>query len=201
MDLSIVEGEYLVKTAREAIDYNLKNFSLMKPSPVSYPKLKEKRGLFCTLLKYPDAELRGCIGLINPDTDLVNATIEASCSAIRDPRFYPLKEDELKKVTIELSILGDFEKILVYEPRDYLNQIKIGKDGLFLKYHFYSSLFLPQVPVEQKWDTKTYLSQLCKKAGLREGAWLDKAIGLYKFKTQSFAESEPGGKIFERKLT
>lgn len=201
MDLSIVEGRYLVETARKAIVYYLENFVPMKAPPVSYPKLKEKKGIFCTLLKYPDGELRGCIGLVNPDTDLVNATIEASCSAIKDPRFYPLKEDELDKITIELSVLGDFEKILVYEPRDYLNQIKIGEDGLFLKYHLYSALFLPQVPVEHNWDVKTYLSQICRKAGLREGAWLNKAIKLYKFKTQVFYESEPSGEVYEKKIS
>ena len=201
MDLSIVEGRYLVETARKAITHYLETFTPIKAPPVNYPKLKEKRGVFCTLLRYPDAELRGCIGLVNPDMDLVSATIEASCSAVNDPRFDPLKEDELDKITIEISVLGDFEKILVYEPRDYISQIKIGEDGLFLRYHFCSALFLPQVPVEHNWDVKTYLSQICRKAGLSEGAWLDKAIKLYKFKAQIFCESEPGGEVFEKTIS
>ena len=199
MALTIVEGGFLVQLARKSISYYLQNFSPMKSPSISYPKLKEKKGVFCTLLTYPEGKLRGCIGLVQPDTDLVNATIEASCSAAKDPRFPPLKEDELNKIVIELSILGNLERVLVYEPRDYLDKIKLGEDGLYLKYHFCRALFLPQVPVEQNWDIKTYLSQLCRKAGLKESAWLDKAIKLYKFKTQRFVESEPGGRVYEVK--
>jgi hypothetical protein len=199
MDLSILEGEFLVELARKSISYYLKNLVPMKAPKIGYPKLKQKRGVFCTLLTYPDNNLRGCIGIVFPNGDLIETTIEASCSAAQDPRFLPLKEEELNKIVIQLSILSDLERILVYEPRDYLNEIKLGEDGLYLKYKFYSALFLPQVPVEQDWDIKTYLSQLCIKAGLREDAWINKPIKLYKFKTQVFAETEPNGKVYEVK--
>lgn len=198
MDLSIIEGEFLVELARKAIAYYLKNLIPMKVPKVEYPKLKQKRGVFCTLLTYPEANLRGCMGIVFPSGDLMKTTIEASCAATQDPRFLPLREEELNKITIELSILGELERILVYEPRDYLNEITLGEDGLYLKYKFYSAIFLPQVPIEQNWDIKTYLSQLCLKAGLNEDAWIEKPIKLYKFKTQIFAESEPNGKVYEK---
>jgi hypothetical protein len=199
MDLNIVEGEFLVELARKAISYYLEKLVPIKAPPVGYPKLKQKRGVFCTLLTNPDLHLRGCMGLIYPGRDLLNTTIEASCSAAQDPRFLPLKQEELDRVIVELSILGNFEKILVYEPRDYLNEIKLNEDGLYLKYKYYSALFLPQVPIEQKWDLKTYLSQLCIKAGLKEDAWINKPIRLYKFKTQIFRETEPNGNVYEVK--
>jgi len=199
MDSNIAEGIFLVKLARNAISYYLENLVPMKAPPISYPKLKQKKGVFCTLLTYPEGKLRGCIGIIFPDKDLVSTTIEASCSATQDPRFEPLKKEELKNIVIELNILDELKRIYVYEPRDYLNKIKIGEDGLYLRYHYYSALFLPQVPIEQKWNIKTYLSQLCIKAGLEQDAWINRAIKLYKFKTQIFAESEPNGKIYEVK--
>ncbi len=201
MKLNIKEGEYLVKLARTSISHYLKNLVPLNPPKTNFPILLEKRGIFCTLLKYPENKLRGCIGLIAPEKSLINATIESSCSATQDPRFLPLKLEELKKITVELTILTEFQKISVSEPRDYLNEIKIGEDGLCLKYHYHTGVFLPQVPIEQNWDTKTYLSELCQKAGLVEDSWVTLPIKLYKFQAQIFSEAEPDGKIFEKKLT
>lgn len=201
MNLNIKEGEYLVKLARASIFYYLKNLVPITPPKTNFPNLLEKRGVFCTLLVHPENKLRGCIGLIVPEKSLINATIESSCSATQDPRFPPLNLEELNKVIIELTILTQLQKISVSEPRDYLNEIKIGEDGLCLKYHYNTSVFLPQVPVEQSWDTKTYLSKLCLKAGLTEDSWVTQPIRLYKFQAQIFSESEPDGKVFERKLS
>ncbi len=201
MVLSSKEGEYLVGLARSSISYYLKNLTPLKPPKTKFPDLLEKKGIFCTLSTYPDNRLRGCIGLIEPDKSLIDAVLEASCSATQDPRFLPLKEEELSKIVIELTILTEMQKILVYEPRDYLKEIKIGEDGLCLKYHYDCGVFLPQVPVEQKWDVKTYLSELCKKAGLQEDAWIMKPVKLYKFQAQIFSEAEPRGGVFERKLS
>ena len=201
MNLNLAEGRYLVKLARDSISYYLKNL-VPPPAPkTNFPNLLEKRGVFCTLLTYPENKLRGCIGLIASEKSLINATIEASCSATQDPRFFPLEESELDKIIIELTILSEMQRILVYEPRDYLKEIKIGKDGLYLKYHYNSGIFLPQVPIEQRWDVKTYLSELCLKAGLTEDSWITKPVQLYKFQAQIFSEAEPNGEVFERKLS
>jgi len=200
MKLNIKEGEYLVRLARSSISYYLNNLVPPKPPKTNFPNLLEKRGVFCTLLTYPENKLRGCIGLITPEKSLINATIESSCSATQDPRFLPVKTEELNKIIIELTILTELQKISVLEPRDYLNEIKIGEDGLYLKYHYNIGVFLPQVPIEQNWDTKTYLSELCLKAGLSENSWITKPVQLYKFQAQIFSEAEPNGKIFEKKL-
>lgn len=214
MSFTLKEGEYLIGLARSSISYYLKNLVPLEPlkmrhsskkvdiaaSQRMFPNLLEKRGVFCTLLTYPDNKLRGCIGLIEPNKSLIDAVVEVSCSATQDPRFLPLKEEELNKIVIELTILSEMQKILVYEPRDYLKEIKIGQDGLFLKYHYNTGVFLPQVPVEQNWDVKAYLSELCKKAGLQKDAWIMKPIKLYKFQAQIFSEAEPDGRVFERKL-
>ncbi len=200
MTLSKKEGEYLVGLARSSIAHFIKNLVPKKPPKNIFPELLEKRGAFCTLLTYPENQLRGCIGLIEPDRSLTSTVIEASCSATQDSRFLPLKEEEINKIIIELTILSKMEKVLVYEPRDYLREIKIGRDGLYLKYRYNCGVFLPQVPVEQKWDVKTYLSELCAKAGMDKDAWIVKPITLYKFQAQIFSESEPKGGVFERYL-
>ena len=50
-------------------------------------------------------------------------------------------------------------------------QIEIGRHGLVLVLGRRQGVFLPQVPVEQKWDLGQYLTHLCYKAGLPDGSW------------------------------
>ena len=200
MYLNIKEGEYLVRLARNSIAHYLESLLPLTPPKPDFPELLEKKGVFCTLLKHSGGDLRGCIGIIESDKSLINGVIEASCSATQDPRFIPLTIEELDKIVIEITVLSDMQKILVYQPRDYLNEIKIREDGLFIKYKYNSGIFLPQVPVEHEWDLKTYLCEICLKAGLDEDAWIMKPVNLYKFQAQIFSETEPRGGVFEKKL-
>lgn len=200
MAISVKSGEFLVKLSRDSINHYLENLVPLKPPKIFSPELKKYRGAFCTILTYPNLDLRGCIGEIFPEKRLVDTVIEVSCSATQDPRFLPLSPSELEKTVVEVTILGELDKLVVSEPRDYLKYIEIGKDGLFLKRGFNCGVFLPQVPVEQEWDVKTYLCELCRKAGLDRDAWILSPIQLYKFQAQIFAESEPKGAVFEKVL-
>jgi uncharacterized protein (TIGR00296 family) len=131
---------------------------------------------------------------------LKNSITEASKSAIRDPRFIPLSENELDKIIIEVTILTKPEIIDTIKPEDYVNKIKIGRDGLIIEHGYYSGLLLPQVPVEQSWNIYEYLANICLKAGLPPDSWIDKEAKIYKFSGQIFTEIEPNGEIKEKKL-
>jgi AMMECR1 domain-containing protein len=65
------------------------------------------------------------------------------------------------------------------EPVADAKNIVIGSHGVYLEKGGRSSVFLPQVPVEQGWDLPTTLEQLCIKAGLPANAWKD--ARLYRF--------------------
>ena len=121
-------------------------------------------------------------------------------SATEDPRFPPVRRDELSRIIIEISILSKPELIEVRNPREYLDKIKIGEDGLMIEYGLYSGLLLPQVPVEYKWNVEQFLSELCIKAGLPPDMWLDRNVKIYKFKAQIFREKIPNGEVYERNL-
>jgi uncharacterized protein (TIGR00296 family) len=73
--------------------------------------------------------------------------------------------------------------------------IKIGRDGLVLRWKHGAGLLLPQVPVELKWDVDEYLANICYKAGAPPDAWLDPSAKLYTFQATVFKETEPRGKI------
>lgn len=194
-EIDLNKGRELVKLARKAIeDY------LRKKEKPSLKEFSEKRGVFVTLKKFPSKELRGCIGYPYPYEPLEKAVIESALSAaFKDDRFTPLEENELNKIVVEVSVLTPPKLIEVKKPEEYLNKIVIGRDGLILKSSFASGLLLPQVATEYKMDAKEFLTQLCFKAGLDEGAWKEPFVKIYSFQAQVFCEKTPGGEVIEEK--
>ena len=114
--LSLEEGRLLVELARRTIEGYLRTG---KKPPVSKvgAKLRERRGVFVTLTKY--GELRGCIGHPLPTLPLIEAVIDSAVSsAVQDPRFSPVTQDELPDIQVEVSVLTPPELIKVKDPRD-----------------------------------------------------------------------------------
>ncbi len=161
---------------------------------------EEKHGAFVTINTYPDHNLRGCIGIPLPVMSLKEAIAEGARSATHDPRFPHLAEYELDDIVVEVTILGVPESINVSNSEEYLSKIEIGRDGLIVEQGFSKGLLLPQVPVEQNWDKKEFLSHTCMKAGLMPNAWFDKKTKISKFSGQIFYEVKPRGEIKEKKL-
>ena len=176
--------DFILKLARETIETYVTTGKKI-PVPKEYPKeMKENKGVFVTIYKKP-RELRGCIGIPYPEMPLIEALIEASVSVCSDPRFPPLSKEELKDIFIEVSVLTKPEPI---KAKDIKKEVKIGKHGLIIRMGFQGGLFLPQVPVEQRWDMDEYLENLCYKAGLSGDSWLDANCKLYRFETEVFEE-------------
>lgn len=193
--LSKSDGEELVKLARKTVE---RFFNDKKPL-IEKTKFSQKRGVFVSIHTHPDHDLRGCIGFPYPEV-LGEAVQKASLSAaFKDPRFPPLKKEEIKHVIFEVSVLTEPEIIRVKNPREYLKKIIIGEDGLIVERGFRKGLLLPQVPLQFKpvWDAETFLQHTCEKAGLFYGAWLDSGTKVYKFQAQIFKEKEPCGEIIQ----
>jgi AmmeMemoRadiSam system protein A len=135
----------------------------MKADGAAFVTLKEKNG-----------RLRGCIGSIQAYTALYRSVIQNAVSAAsKDPRFMPVRPEELPNLDIEVTVLSPME------PVAGPTEIEVGKHGVYLEASGRSSVFLPQVPVEQGWDLDTYLKQLAMKAGLPPEGW--KEGKLYRF--------------------
>jgi len=198
------EGEFLVKLARKAVEQYLTTGKILTIPKNVPPKLKEQCGVFVTINSVKHGgkgshELRGCIGLPYPTTMLVQAVIEAAISsATQDPRFQPMKAEELDHIVFEVSVLTPPQPVEVKNPQEYCSKIKVGKDGLIVERSYCKGLLLPQVPVEWNWDEEAFLCQCCIKAGLPPDSWLLKGTKIYKFQAIIFEEVSPKGKI-ERK--
>lgn len=98
----------------------------------------DKERAFIILNKYPDHNLRGCIGYPEPHLELIKALkYAAKSSSTKDPQFLRVKADELDKIVVEVILLTPPVLIEVKNPKEYLDVIKIGRDGLFVEQGFY----------------------------------------------------------------
>jgi AmmeMemoRadiSam system protein A len=132
-----------------------------------------------------DGDLRGCIGSIHAVAPLYQAVSSCAISAaFRDPRFTPLRKDELGAVKIEISVMGP-----VVPVKD-VDEVVVGRDGLIISRGSRAGLLLPQVAVEYGWDRDTFLSQTCVKAGLPSDSWRDPACRIERFAAEVFGEDE-----------
>jgi len=193
------EGETAVRLARKAIEECLKKGKKIEPEEL--PKVfKEKRGVFVTLnKKKASKELRGCIGRPYPVLPLGEAIILSAINAAReDPRFNPVKPEEIDELFIEVTVLTVPKRINA-KPRDLPDKIEIGRDGLIVSTGRNSGLLLPQVAVEHGFDCTEFLCQTSMKAGLMPDAWINGA-DVYSFEGQIFEEINPGGEVREKDI-
>lgn len=150
----------------------------------SVAEAKRTCGVFVTLkIK---GHLRGCMGMITSSQPIwetvVRLTEEA---AFEDPRFSPLKAEELRDARMRISLLSPPAVVKSWKS------IKLGLDGIILTQKGRRGLFLPEVASEQGWDLSTTLWHLCRKAGLPPDAWKESDCVFETFRTESFEEEVP----------
>lgn len=197
--VTLEEGRELVESARKVVTEYLKNRNKLSLDKEFKSKYSLNSGVFVTL--NTKSGLRGCIGYPLPYKKLHEALEDAAiAAATEDPRFSPVTQEELTKITFEVTILSTPKKIIVSDPKEYFKEIKIGRDGLIVKNGFNSGLLLPQVPVEYGWTEKEFLEYTCDKANLPRDCWKDKDTEISKFTGIIFKEEEPNGSIIKEEL-
>jgi MEMO1 family protein len=168
------EKKQLFTIAKSSIKsklYENTNFVLDEKSiPVN---LKKPLGAFVTLKI--NGALRGCIGRFISSEPLYNVVRESAISsAFEDPRFTPLTKDEFKNTDIEITVLGPLKKI------KNINEIVLGKNGIYIKKDNRSGTMLPQVATENGWTVEQFLGFTSRdKAGLGWDGWKDAEIFIY----------------------
>jgi uncharacterized protein len=195
-EITTGEGIDLVRLARESVESFIKNKKIINSTTIS----NKKAGVFVTIYHVnnigDEKNLRGCIGYVFPSNNIYNSVIAAAINAAtEDPRFMAISEKELNEVTFEVSVLTKPSLIQIENTDESIKKIVIGRDGLLLESRYGSGLFLPQVPVEQKWNNRDYLSNLCYKAGAPSDAWMLDDSKLYTFSSLIFRERLPNSEI------
>jgi uncharacterized protein len=180
-NLSKDDKRLLLEIAREAITSVVKT-GKVQPRQIEAGSLLGQQGCFVTIKQ--NGALRGCIGNFVSEKPLFQLVQDMAVSAAtRDPRFYPMKEDDLATFQLEISVLSPLTKVSSPE------EVVVGTHGVYLEKNYSRGVLLPQVPVEQKWDRETFLNQTALKAGLKRDDWKEGA-DIYIFTAEIFGEEQ-----------
>ncbi|MGI0026890.1 MAG: TIGR00296 family protein [Nitrosopumilaceae archaeon] len=194
MILSDQDGEIIIRTARAAVIEYLMTRKKITLQEDFKSKFSYNSGVFVTLNK--EENLRGCIGFPTPVKKLYQSLVDAAIAcATEDPRFPPVQYEELSDISFEVTILTSPEELKITNPHEYLTRIKVGRDGLIVKWEFGSGLLLPQVPVEYGWNEEEFLAHTCEKAGAPPDCWKRKDTTILRFEGIVFKETKPNGNV------
>jgi AmmeMemoRadiSam system protein A len=114
----VTESHPLVALARRTIEAYVRDRQTIDPPTDLTPEMRRRAGAFVTL--HRKGKLRGCIGTIQPTCDTVAEEVmqNAISSAIRDPRFPPLRPSELADLEVKVDVLGDPEPVTSLDDLD-----------------------------------------------------------------------------------
>jgi AmmeMemoRadiSam system radical SAM enzyme/AmmeMemoRadiSam system protein B/AmmeMemoRadiSam system protein A len=136
-------------------------------------------GAFVSLKRGP--HLRSCCGLLGRSVPLGQALEHATArTAWEDVRFPPISPTELDYLNMEVWLLAHPEPVQAL-GEDRAGAIVIGKHGVQVVQGQAHGLFLPSVAVDNGWDSRRLLDQVCLKAGLPPTAWKEDITALYTF--------------------
>lgn len=157
------ERTALLALARATLERYFATGTFPLPRPAS-ARLARPQGVFVTLEER--GELRGCIGDLEGKTPLALAVARmAFAAATQDPRFRPVRREELPAIALEISVLTP------YAPIASASAIEVGRHGVLLEKGGRRAVFLPQVAPEQGWNRDELLTHLCEKGGLPGDCW------------------------------
>ena len=142
--------------------------------------IKRHGGAFVTLNK--EGQLRGCIGRFEADAPLYEVVQEmAKAAATKDYRFPKVKEEEFGDIGIEISVLTPMRKI------ESVEEIELGRHGIYIRKGQANGTFLPQVATETGWNLEEFLGHCARdKARIGWDGW--KSADIYVYEALIFHE-------------
>jgi hypothetical protein len=190
---SAEERRYLLELARKTVREVVATGKLPPVNTAALAsKFTTKKGCFVTLTER--GSLRGCIGHIVAQEPLVQAVVDnARSAALRDPRFPPVAASEVAQLEIEISVLTEPLPLFFSSPKDLLQKLQPGKDGVVLQIGGRGATYLPQV-WEQIPDKVEFLNSLAEKAGCEASDWRGSGVTVSIYHVESFKESDAGNR-------
>ena len=185
----LTEGEKqtLLRLAREAMECAVRG-QVLPPLEITSlaPLLQENGASFVTLTI--DSELRGCIGALEAFQPLAEDVREHAVSAaLYDPRFPPVRENELSRIKLEVSRLTAPQLLEYSSSEDLLKKLNPHVDGVILRDNHRRATFLPQV-WEKIPNPAEFLGHLCQKMGVRANVWQGGTLQVYVYRVEEFHE-------------
>ena len=163
----------LLEIARNTINSYIQNGIIPTLEDNYSEVLNSHCGAFVTLNK--KKKLRGCIGRFKVDQPLYEVVQQmAIASSTQDTRFQSVEKSELEEIEIEISALTPMKKI------NSIDEIELGKHGIYISKGYKTGTFLPQVATETAWSLEEFLGHCSRdKAGIGWDGWKDADIYIY----------------------
>jgi len=162
--------------ARQAVERYVEAGLLVDPPGDLPAALRDRSGVFVTLRT--QGQLRGCIGTLAPTRpDVAREIIACAIAAARhDPRFPPVRVDELRLLTYEVDLVGPLEAVegpQALDPRLY---------GVLVEAEHRRGVLLPALAGVDTVEQQLAIAR--RKAGLPPSV----PARLYRFEVRRFAE-------------
>lgn len=160
-----------VRLARSSVEhYILRHRKMEMPGDLPAELTARRAGAFVSIHEH--GKLRGCIGTISPVRDcLAQEIIDNAVSAsTRDPRFSPIRADELKWLEISVDVLGD------PEPVSSPDELDVKRYGVIVTNGRKRGLLLPDLDGVDTVEEQISIAK--SKAGIAD--W-DKKVELQRF--------------------
>ena len=136
-------------------------------------EMQGRAGVFVSLKK--DGELRGCIGTFHPtQKDIAEEILyNAVAAAINDPRFSPLKEEELPDIVYSVDVLTEPELI-----GDAAKDLDVKRYGVIVEARGRKGLLLPDLEGVETVEEQLKIAR--KKGGIAE----DDDVRIWRFEVE-----------------
>ena len=134
------QSDAYVNLARQSLEsYILKHEIIDVPKDLPKEMLTTRAGAFVSIHK--QGQLRGCIGTISPMASNVATEIIANAisASTRDPRFDPIRPEELELLEINVDVLGEPEVI------DSPDKLDVKRYGVIVSSGRKRGLLLPDL--------------------------------------------------------
>jgi len=174
----LVEEENIyVKLAKSSIEKHLQQEEVTLSEEFLSEELKCQAAAFVSIKK--NGQLRGCIGTIQPTEDSLAEEIKTNAisAAFRDPRFPPIKEEELPELDISVDVLEQPEAI------DSMDDLDPHQYGVIVEKGYHRGLLLPNLEGVDTVEEQVEIA--LRKAGLRPVNGLE-GVQLYRFKVTRY---------------
>lgn len=186
-NLTPEEQQTLLRMAREAMESAVRGEKLPPLDPSMLTSTLQAHGASFVTLTIR-GQLRGCIGTLEAYQPLADDVREhAAAAALEDPRFPPVRDDELSSIQIEVSRLTRPVPLDYKDADDLLSKLRPHVDGIILQEGFHRATFLPQV-WEKIPDPSDFLDNLCYKMGVNHDHWRRKHLDVLIYQVEEFHE-------------
>lgn len=172
--MSESESHPLVQLARRAIEAYVRQGRQITPPAELTPEMQQQAGVFVSIHKH--GQLRGCIGTIQPTCANVAEEVihNAIAAAARDPRFYPVRPDELPDLEVHVDVLTEPEPI---KSEAELDPKRYGLIVQSVTHPYKRGLLLPDLEGIDTVEKQVYWTRV-HKAGITDP---EEPVQMYRF--------------------